>query len=138
MAKDLYHEVVKEALIKDGWIITHDPYKIKLSRTKLNIDLGAEKLLVAEKQGDKIAIEIKTFGGDSFINELHGALGQYLIYLAFIGKIEPNRQLYLAISSDVFEKFFYNNPDIDFICKTYALKILVFNAVTKNIEQWIK
>lgn len=69
MAKDLYHEVVKEALIKDGWTITHDPYKIKLSRTKLNVDLGAEKLLVAEKENSKIAIEIKTFGGDSFINE---------------------------------------------------------------------
>jgi XisH protein len=26
MARDIYHEHVKEALIKDGWTVTHDPY----------------------------------------------------------------------------------------------------------------
>lgn len=27
-ARDILHDVVKEALIKDGWIITHDPFTI--------------------------------------------------------------------------------------------------------------
>ena len=32
MAKrDLYHNHVKHALIKDGWTITHDPFPLKSS-----------------------------------------------------------------------------------------------------------
>jgi len=30
MAKDLIHEAVKNALINDGWDVTHDPFKIEL------------------------------------------------------------------------------------------------------------
>ncbi|MEY4937802.1 MAG: hypothetical protein RIS64_4161 [Bacteroidota bacterium] len=30
MARDLYHQQVKNALIKDGWRITHDPYRIRI------------------------------------------------------------------------------------------------------------
>jgi hypothetical protein len=44
-AKDHYHETVKNALIKDGWTITHDPLILRLSKKKLYIDLGAEQLL---------------------------------------------------------------------------------------------
>ena len=45
-AKDKYHEHVKEALIKDGWEITHDPYMIVLSEDeKIKIDLGHKKSL---------------------------------------------------------------------------------------------
>jgi XisH protein len=32
MAKDIFHEIVKEALIKDGWTITHDPYQVKMKK----------------------------------------------------------------------------------------------------------
>jgi XisH protein len=30
MAKDFYHDNVRQALEKDGWHITHDPYKAKI------------------------------------------------------------------------------------------------------------
>ncbi len=42
------------------------------------IDLGAEKLLAAEKNGHKIAVEIKSFLGSSALSEFHLALGQFL------------------------------------------------------------
>jgi hypothetical protein len=31
MAKDVFHQQVKNALIKDGWIITNDPLTIRIS-----------------------------------------------------------------------------------------------------------
>ena len=34
MAKDKYHELVKQALENDGWLITHDPYKIMLGKRR--------------------------------------------------------------------------------------------------------
>ena len=50
MARDLFHNIVKEALIKDGWTITDDPLTL-LSREEggISTDMGAEKVIVAEK-----------------------------------------------------------------------------------------
>ncbi len=33
-AKDIYHETVKNAMLKAGWTITHDPYHLRLIRGK--------------------------------------------------------------------------------------------------------
>lgn len=81
MAKDVFHEQVKKALIKDGWIITNDPLTIRISEAvKVQIDLGAENAIAAERDAEKIAVEIKSFLADSDISEFHTALGQYLNY----------------------------------------------------------
>ncbi|NJN35150.1 MAG: hypothetical protein HC817_13750, partial [Saprospiraceae bacterium] len=57
MAKDIFHEIVKEALIKDGWTITDDPLTL-LTKPEggISTDLGAEKIIVAEKDLIKIAV----------------------------------------------------------------------------------
>jgi XisH protein len=57
MARDLIHNIVKNALINDGWNITHDPYPVKIGGFDMEIDLGAENLVAAEREGEKIAIE---------------------------------------------------------------------------------
>ncbi len=79
-ARDKFHDVVRNALIKDGWIITDDPLTLKFGKTDLFVDLGAEKLLAAEKEGKKIAIEIKSFLGKSIISEAQDAIGQFMMY----------------------------------------------------------
>jgi len=73
--KDLFHEAVKRALIKAGWVITHDPLFLKWGKRKVFIDLGAEQMLGAEREGEKIAVEIKSFASDSIITDLHNAVG---------------------------------------------------------------
>ena len=60
-AKDIYHDSVRKALEKDDWIITDDPLTLKIGKKDIFIDLAAEKLLAAEKQGKKIAVEVKSF-----------------------------------------------------------------------------
>ena len=79
-AKDLYHDAVKAALIRDQWIITHDPLTLKLGKKDFYVDLGARRLLAAQKEERKIAVEIKSFTGRSDINDLEKALGQYILY----------------------------------------------------------
>lgn len=64
-AKDKFHETVKTALVKDGWTITDDPLFIKFGGVEMYVDIGAEKLIGAEKDGRKIAVEIKSFLGIS-------------------------------------------------------------------------
>jgi len=51
-AKDTIHDAVKNALIKDGWKITHDPYTIKYEEVTAYADLGAELIFAAEKSQD--------------------------------------------------------------------------------------
>ena len=40
------------------------------------VDLGAERLIVAEKAEQRIAVEIKSCVGDSEIDDLEKAIGQ--------------------------------------------------------------
>jgi XisH protein len=70
-AKDLYHAILVTALIKDGWTITHDPYPLQAGRLDLAIDLGAEKTIAAQRNSEKIAVEIKSFLGSLLPTEKH-------------------------------------------------------------------
>lgn len=74
-ARDTYHETVKNALIRDGWTITDDPYILSTGLTRVYVDLGAEQPLAAERAGEKIAVEIKSFRGKSDMKDLEQALG---------------------------------------------------------------
>ncbi|MGB3137098.1 MAG: element excision factor XisH family protein [Nodosilinea sp.] len=47
-ARDLFHDVVKTALQKEDWQITHDPYALSTDSFDLAIDLGAEKVIAAQ------------------------------------------------------------------------------------------
>ena len=48
-AKDIFHNIVVTALQKDGWIITDDPLRLKWGLRELFVDLGAKKLIAAQK-----------------------------------------------------------------------------------------
>jgi hypothetical protein len=136
-AKDLYHEIVKEALEKENWIITQDPYNFTIGDVNFRIDLGAEKMIAAEKGEEKIAVEIKSFLGPSLITNFYEALGQYLNYALGLKMKEPDRLLFLAVPEAVFEEFF-SKPFLQAIIKEYNLKLIIFQEKTHTISQWIK
>lgn len=79
-AKDIYHDTVITVLKKEGWVITDDPLKLKWGLRELFVDLGASKLLAAQKGEQKIAVEIKSFVKISPVRDLEEALGQYILY----------------------------------------------------------
>lgn len=62
-AKDLYHDCVKNALVKDGWTITEDPYRVRIEERDAYIDLAAERPFAAERGQERIAVEVKSFRG---------------------------------------------------------------------------
>ncbi|MCU0392571.1 MAG: XisH family protein [Thermoflexibacter sp.] len=137
MAKDIFHEVVKTALSKDGWTITHDPYRILALGKDVQVDLGAEKPIIAAEKGmERIAVEVKSFINPSFTYDFHLALGQYLNYLLLIEEQEPERELYLAVSEEIYETHFHNLA-IQKAINRYQIKIVVFDP-TNLIKQWIK
>jgi len=135
-AKDVYHDAVKTALVKDGWTITADPYTIKYEELQLFADLGAGRTVVAQRDNQQIIIEIKSFIGRSFINELEKALGQYILYRTLLSVTAPNCKLYLAISQDVYENFF-QQVAIQFIIRLNQIYLIVVDIDAKEVIQWI-
>jgi hypothetical protein len=137
MAKDLYHNDVRIALEKEGWIITHDPYRIVTEDTTFNVDLGAETLIGAEKQGNKIAVEIKTFANLSFVHDFHEAVGQFFNYQVHLEDQEPERELFLAVSQVVYKNFF-GKPTFRKSIQRLSASILVFDPALQKITAWIR
>lgn len=135
-AKDIYHDNIKNALIKDNWTITHDPYVIQYGRKDLFIDLGAKKLIAASQGDRKIAVEVKSFISPSAVSDLQKALGQYTLYLDILARLEPERSLYLAIRQDTFTEVF-QDPIGEILLENKRLKLLVFDEVKEEIQQWI-
>ncbi len=133
---DVYHDVVKVALIKDGWTITHDPLTIEFEDLTVYADLGAEKIIAAQRCEQKIAVEIKVFRTPSPVTELERAIGQYYLYLTFIAKQEPDRALYLAIPERTYLNFF-QRPSIQVFIKERGISFFVFNPEQEEIVKWI-
>lgn len=137
MAKDLFHNRVKIALQKDGWKITHDPYQLRYGVADVYIDLAAEEAIAAEKEGRKIAVEVKSFVGGSTISEFHTALGQFLNYrVALEVSSEPERILYLAVPTDTYQSFLRFEP-AKTVIERYEIRLIVYNPTREAIDQWI-
>jgi hypothetical protein len=133
---DAYHEVVKNALKKDGWDITHDPYVITIGRKRFSADLGAERSIAAQRGSEKIFVEIKVFGGDSFINDLHRATGQYGNYRSLVRRLNPERSIWLAVSEAIYEDQF-TEPMVQMIVEDQQILLLVFDPEREEIVGWI-
>ena len=135
-AKDIYHNQVKNALIKDDWIITDDPLILSIGKKDLFIDLGAEKLIAAEKNNQKIAVEIKSFIGKSQVNDLENALGQYVLYYEVLLEKQDDRILYLAVNKSAYEEIF-EEPIGKILLKRKIVNLIVFDDKKEVILQWI-
>lgn len=98
-ARDLYHDDVRGALVKDGWTITDDPFRMRWGGKDYYVDLGAERLIAAEKLGRRIAVEVKSFLGNSVVDDMEKALGQYLIYRSIMLRRQPDRELFGGFES---------------------------------------
>lgn len=133
---DIIHNAVKNALIKDGWLITDDPYVIQYRRTVLYADLGAERPIAVERNGQKLVVEVKSFIGASKIQDLKEALGQYDIYRYLLEEIAPDRKLYVAISKVAYNTFFTQDVT-QLILNKHQLPIIVVDIETEEILQWI-
>ncbi|MFN6539546.1 MAG: XisH family protein [Nostoc sp. EkiNYC01] len=135
-AKDIFHNAVKYALEKDGWLITEDPLYLDYGGVEMYIDLDAEKLIAAERDGNKIAVEIKSFISSSTISEFHTALGQFINYRTALSQKEPERQLYLAVPAITYETFFKLEL-VKIVIQLQNMKLLIYDPELEVIEQWI-
>ncbi len=137
MAKDKFHDIVWDALIKDGWEITHDPYVLPIPEFKpMQIDLGAERVLAAQKEKERIAVEVKSFVSPSFLHDFYGAIGQFIAYRTALKMKEPERVLYLAVPSGVYNTFFGRGLTEKQSFKDGRIKLIVYHIINKEVILW--
>lgn len=136
-AKDRFHQAVKQALIQEGWNITDDPLLVRYGPTNLKVDLGAERIIAAQRDTEQIAVEIKSFLDASAVNDFHAAIGQYLHYQLGFRYNGWNRKLYLAVPLEVYNAEF-SKPLFQDSIQTFNVKILVYRTEEPGIEQWIE
>ncbi|MBD2553399.1 XisH family protein [Limnothrix sp. FACHB-708] len=134
-AKDLYHQTVCNALIDDGWTITDDPLILKIGARSVFVDLGAERLIAAERGSEKIAIEIKSFLSASLVSDLENAWGQFFMYARALEKREPDRILYLAVTQETFNTIF-QEPIGQLLLEEPGFHLVVFDAKTEKVAEW--
>jgi hypothetical protein len=135
-AKDFYHDTVKTALIKDDWTITKESLTFMIGKRPAIIDIAAEKVLVAEKGTQKIAVEVKSLLGPSPMSELEKALGQFFLYSDVLAENDPDRTLYLAIPQATHEGFFAEEVGQMILRRRPELKLVVFDPNTQEIVLW--
>jgi hypothetical protein len=135
-SRDIYHDHVVNALIRDGWTITDDPLRLRIGKKDLFVDLGAERLLQAEKGTLKIAVEVKSFIGPSDVSDLHEAVGQYILYHDVLQETQPERLLYLAVRNTTYASIF-QIPIGELLLRNSRLRLLVFDVEQEVVEKWI-
>src|SRR5262245_66385555 len=130
-ARDTYHDAVRRALVKDGWTITDDPFRLVWGERDFYVDVGAERVLAALKDEKRIAVEVKSFLGASQMHDLEVALGQFLLYRSILEEQEPDRVLYLAIPVEPAD--ILDEPVGQLLITKHLLQVVIFDPEKEEI-----
>ena len=128
---------------KDGWVITDDPYVISYGERFLFIDLGATEtretgqFIGAERQDQRIAVEIKEFRGRSAIRNLEQAIGQYVLYKLLLDQVDPGREILLAVTDIAYDEIF-SEPIGELVITGLPMELLVVDAEKVEVKRWVK
>lgn len=132
----IYHNTVKNALLKDGWTITNEHLHLRWGRKDMYVDFGAKRMLAAERGEQKIAVEVKSFVRASEMEDLRDAIGQFSIYRSVLRKTYPEHTLYLAVRDITYESLF-EEPIGQLMIEEEKLGLIVFDPNQEVILQWI-
>jgi hypothetical protein len=135
-AKDRIYLAVRNALVRDGWTITHDPYRIAHEADVVEIDLGAERAIAARRGDEIIAVEIKSFLGQSPLRDFQPALGQFEVYRVALHEHDPDRRLFLAITTLAYEEVF-TRPLVRLVLQSRPVPLLVVDLPGEEVVRWI-
>lgn len=84
----------------------------------------------------QIAVEIKSFMSPSNISSFYGALGQFIAYRRALKVQDSKRILYLAVSTDIYERFFITSFIQELVTENNVL-LLIYNIDNEVIQKWL-
>nr|CAA9282515.1 hypothetical protein AVDCRST_MAG63-3676 [uncultured Armatimonadetes bacterium] len=134
--KDQIHDAVRNALLKDGWTITDDPFRIVYEDADVYADLRIVKTEAGASIQRALVIEIKSFIGYSPLHNLEIALGQYELYRIYLESVAPDDKLYLAVSATTYAEQF-TRPAFTVVLQEKRLPLLVVDTGREEVVRWI-
>lgn len=136
--RDDLHFPVRRALEKEGWTVTVDPLRLQFEEIQLNADFGAEMPFGAEKDGRKIAVEVKDFDSASLVSEMQKMIGQMQLYQLALDEQEPDRELFLAVSFEMYDwQYRKRRSAFKAIIEWNKINLIVFDEIEEAV-QWIR
>ena len=134
--QDLYHDVVRNALRKDGWRITHTALQLKAGRESRGGEIWEGQLLVAEKDERKIAVAVNSFVGRSNLADVTQTFGQLALSRSRLQTMAPERVLYLAVRQATYSACFAGTEGALLLEKEH-MQLIVFDPGAETIVQWV-
>ncbi len=132
-AKDRYHDAVKRALIKDGWIIETDQFILTIDQRNLWVDLQASKV----DPRLTILVEVKELAEvDSAVEALANALGKIALYRLALANANLPFILYLAVSVQSYAGILSEKIG-QLALSHHRIPLLIFDADREEIVRWI-
>lgn len=135
--KDVFHDLVKKALDKEGWKITHDPIGFKVAGEEVSIDLGAEKVSDISKETLTIAVVVKSFVISTSLLKYQLTLVKFLNDRELLKRVDGDRRLYLAVPLQNYRRFLHEESLRNSLNEA-QVKTIVFNPIEGKIERWIE
>lgn len=134
-AKDLYHDTVKQALIKDGLRIVSEQVTFIIEGRQIQIDLSVARL--DELYVVPIFIEVKSFLRSSPVEDLAMAVGKYMVYRSALDEAGLEAALlYLAIPQSAYDTIFSERLGV-VIREKFQLSLIVVDIEYEEITEWI-
>lgn len=98
--------------------------------------MGIERVIAVERGSEKLAIEVKSFVGQSIVNDIENALGQFVVYMSFLEELEPDRPVYVAISQNSYDTVFQKRA-VQHLIRRNRVPLVVVNIITEEVVEWI-
>jgi hypothetical protein len=135
-ADDTIKPAVVNALVKDGWTITHDPYRIEVGTDNLYADIGAERVVLGAERGvERIAVEIKSFLAASLLREFQLALGQFMLYRSAMRRSDPERKLVVAVSETVYDRL-TARTSVGLLLHDQSIPFVIVRLPSEEVVRW--
>jgi multidrug efflux pump subunit AcrA (membrane-fusion protein) len=80
---------------------------------------------------------VKSFNGPSEIADLHVAMGQFVVYREVLADIDPQRDLYLAVTEQVRVEVFEAGGARLMLARQIR-RLVSYDSERKEIVQWIR
>ena len=133
---DLYHDVVRDALRKDGWRITHTALQLKARAEARTGELWEGPWLIADKDERKVAVAVSSLVGRSNPADIKQTWRQLALSRPRLHAMDSDRVVYLAIRQATYRACF-GGIDGDLLLEKEHMQLMVFDPRAEVIVQWV-
>ena len=137
-ARNIYHDAVVQALVADGWTVTHDPLTVSFGGKDLFVDLAAERVTIA---AESAGIRLRSKSRVSRVHRRVATCKKRWGNTTFIERCWQKRNrwrvLYLAVPRRIRDSLLAE-PFGQLIVSRLRLRLLVFDEQKQRVVQWIE